>query len=266
MPIFSSMKKTFLLKRNALLSSANISWGTMALAFALIAFFVRVLAPNFFWYAFTPVFASADVLAARSHSFMQSFSDVAALASKNERLMRENAALASENQTLFKKVADISALSDVQETGILASVIARPPESPYDTLVLAAGANAGVTLGMEAFGAGGVPLGVVSSILADFSRVTLFSAPSMNTAGWVGSANLPLTISGTGAGAVNAVAARSANIAVGDTVFVPGPGMFPIGTVTRIDGGLSSPSVTLRIQPKLNLFSVSWVMLRDTGL
>ena len=261
------MKRIFLAKRNKLLSSADVSWGAFALACALVIFLIRMLMPNFFWHVFTPIFHSADALSARTHSFLNSFSDATALASKNEQLASENAALASENQTLTQKLSDISALSDSQKvsTGILAGVVARPPESPYDTLVVAAGSNAGVTLGQEAFGAGNVPVGVVSSVLTDFSRVTLFSAPGTNTAGRVGRDNLPLTIFGAGAGAMNASVARSAGITVGDKVFVPGPGMFPIGIVVRVDSNSSSPSVTLRIQSALNIFSISWVMLRDTG-
>lgn len=262
------MKKTFLAKRNALLSSADASWGSFALAFALIALLLRILAPNFFWQAFTPIFRSADALAARSHFFLNSFGDVAALASKNEQLANENAALANENQALSQKVA---AMDSLGPAGVVAGVVARPPESPYDTLVLAGGKNAGIALGMEVFGNGGVPLGVISSVLADFSYATLFSAPGMNTAGWAGraglsaQADLPLTIVGAGAGAMNATAARSAGLAVGDTVFAPGPGALPIGVIARIDSDPSSPSVTLRIQPLLNLFSIAWVAVRDTG-
>ncbi|MGD0328134.1 MAG: rod shape-determining protein MreC [Minisyncoccia bacterium] len=265
------MKRTFLVKRNALFSSTGVSWGALALACALIVLLVRLLAPNFFWYAVAPVFKSANAFATTGHSFFTSFSNVSVLASRNEQLVNENAALANENQTLSQKVADISALFSSQSTkgntplGILAGVVARPPESPYDTLVLAAGKNAGVVAGMEVFGSGGVPLGIVSSVLADFSRATLFSAPGASTAGWIGTNNMPLTISGGGAGAMNATAARSANIKVGDTVFVPGPGMLPIGTVTRIESDPSSPSVTLRIQPMLNPFSIAWVTVRDTG-
>lgn len=267
------MKRTFLAKRNSILSSADTSWGVIALVCALIALIVRIFAPDFFWYAFTPVFRSADALATQSHLFLSSFGDTAALALRNEQLTNENAALANENQILSQKMTSIGALAYTSgEKGIIAGVVARPPESPYDILVLAAGKNAGVTLGMEVFGLptgkagnGGVPLGVISSVLADFSRATLFSAPSMSTAGWVGHANLPLTISGAGAGAMNAMVARSAGIMVGDTVFAPGPGMLPIGVVIRIDSDPSSPSVTLRIQPALNLFSISWVLLRDTG-
>ncbi|OGG92793.1 hypothetical protein A2609_03300 [Candidatus Kaiserbacteria bacterium RIFOXYD1_FULL_47_14] len=274
------MKKTFLSKRNALLSSANISWNFGVLVFALMVLSIRLFVPNFFWYAFTPVFKSANVLAARSHSFLQQFSDTAILALRNEQLTNENIALASENQALIQKMASIEkficghlvSTSDVDTKcpqslkGILAGVVARPPESPYDILVLAAGTRSGVAVGMEVFGAGGVPIGIISSTTTDFSRATLFSSSGIDTLGWVGRNSIPLTISGAGAGTMNAVVARSAGIVAGDMVFVPGPGMLPIGVVSRVDSDISSPSVTLRIQPAINLFSLSWVLIRDTGL
>src|SRR3989338_7976551 len=131
-------------------------------------------------------------------------------------------------------------------------------------LVLAAGSNTGVVLGMGAFAAGGVPIGVVSEVTADFSRVTLFSSPSVRTSGWVGQADLPLTIIGEGAGAMSATIARGESVIEGDKVFASGPGMLPIGTVARIDSAPSTPSMTLRIMPAQNLFSIAWVMLRDT--
>lgn len=258
------MKRTFLAKRNALVSSTSVSWGALALAGALFFLLLRLVAPNFFWQVFTPLFRVSDTLARDSHAFFNSFSDAATLALQNEKLMNENAALANENRALLKKAASISGLV-MGARGITAGVVARPPLSPYDTLVLAAGSEAGVTLGMEAFGAGGVPLGVVSSVLADFSRVTLFSAPNMAVNGWVGRTNVPVIINGAGAGALNASVARSAGIAAGDTVFAFGPGMLPVGVVARVDSDPASPSVTLRIMPAFNLFSIAWVVVRDTG-
>ncbi len=270
------MKRTFLAKRNAIFSPANISWGSTALAVAIFLLLLRLLAPNLFWKIFTPAFQASDSLDKTSHAIFVSFSDVAKLALQNEELTNENVALANENQALVQKVKSISGLS-ADARGIIAGVVARPPESPYDTLVLSAGSNDGVTLGMEAFGLpampahagqageGGVPLGVISAVFADFSRATLFSAPGVTVNGWVGKNSLPLIIKGTGGGTMNASVARSANIVVGDTVFAPGPGMLPIGNVVRIDNEVSSPSVTLRIMPALNLFSIAWVSLLDTG-
>ncbi len=265
------MKKTFLAKRNAFLSSTNISWGGYALIVAVLLLLMRFAAPDFFWKVFSPVFHSADSLAAESHMFFSSFGDAAKLSLQNESLLNENAALASENEALLQKESSLEALlgSPVPgrsaAPGILAGVVARPPESPYDILVLAAGTREGIAPGQEVFGEGNVPIGIVSSVLPDFSRATLFSSPGARVAGWAGSANVPLTIIGSGAGSMSATLARSAGIAVGDTVSGPGPGMLPIGKVVRVDSDPSSPSVTLRIMPIFNPFSVAWVVARDTG-
>lgn len=267
------MKRTYLTRRsNALFSPEGFSWGVAALVFVLSIFLVRFFAPNFFWNVFAPLYRGADAVAAAGRRFTSSFGDAASLSSKNEQLTNENAALASENRALVAKLNSLSGLMGSTTSaknavsGILASVIVRPPASPYDTLVLSEGIDAGVMVGMEVFGAGGVPLGVVSSVLPEYSRVTLFSAPGMVTHGWVGRAHVPLTIEGAGGGAMNATLARSANIAVGDVVYAPGPGALPIGSVTRIDDDPAAPEVMLRIIPAVNLFSVTWVILRDTGV
>ena len=262
------MKKTFLAKRNALLSSTDVSWGAYALLVAVFVLLVRFVAPNFFWHVFAPVFESADALATESHTFFASFGNAAALTLQNEKLQEENAALANENLVLLEKATSLEALgsSSGLGKGITAGVVARPPESPYDTLVLAQGSLSGITLGMMAFGAGGVPIGRVSSLWADFSRVTLFSSSGTRTLGWVGHPNTPLTITGFGAGVMEASLVRSAGVAEGDSVFIPGPGKLKVGTVTRIDTNPSSPVVTLHITPVLNPFSITWVLLRDTGV
>ena len=253
-----------MLKRNALVTSASLSWGGVALIAVLLLLALRILAPNVFWLALAPAFGASDTLADASHAFVSSFADTAALALLNEDLLRRNDALVRENEALKEQLGSVVGLAE-QPRGIIAGVVARPPMSPYDTLVLAAGSNAGVTLGMNAFGEDNVPLGVVTSVLTDFSRITLFSAPGVTFYGSVGAARLPLTIRGAGAGALHASAPRSAGIRVGDTVFAPGPGNLPIGAVARIDSDPSVSSVTLRIVPAVNPFSVTWVELRENG-
>lgn len=264
------MKKTFLVKRNALLTSRNVSWGVCAFAVSLVVLLIRFAAPNLFWQVLAPAFRASDAFTTESHAFLNNFSNAASLAERNEKLTSENFALASDNRALLQKVANLSSLSGSSvtknDTGISAGVVARPPESPYDTLLLAAGERNGVLAGMEAFGNGGVPIGIVSSVWSDFSRITLFSSAGSVTSGWVGYANVPITITGAGAGAMNASASRSAGVVVGDVVFVPGPGMLPIGSIVRIDSDPLSPGVTLRIRPAVNPFSIAWVELRSTGV
>lgn len=263
------MKRTFLSKRNALLSGRSVPVGAFSLAVVLLILGIRIVAPNIFWQLFSPIFNISDTLASESHTFLNHFSDAAKLASLQERLTAENAMLVSENQTLLKKTADLAALfgSNAQKDipGILAGVVARPPMSPYDTLELAMGEKEGVVLGMEAFGPGDVPVGFVSSVTAHFSRVTLFSFPGVVMNGWVGPTSTPLTLTGVGAGTLQTSVARAANIGVGNVVFVPGPGMKAIGSVVRVDSDPLSPGVTLRVMLAVSPFSISWVVLRATG-
>lgn len=261
------MKKTFLVRRNSFLSPDRISWGTIAVAFVCTIALVRFFAPNIFWALFAPVFRSVDGIVLESHSIIENFGNTKTLASRNEQLANDNAILASENEILSQKVAAIVGLSTSLQKlpGIIAGVIARPPESPYDSLLVSGGSDVGVVKGMEAFGEGQVPLGVVDTVYNHFSRVILFSASGVATQGWVGHGNIAVTLLGSGGGSMKISLPRSTGIVVGDHVFVPGPGMLPIGTIARIEGDPSSPSVTLHVMPILNLFSVTWVSLRDVG-
>lgn len=263
------MKKTYLARRNALISATGISWGAGALLCALLFLAFRLAAPNLFLKVVEPLFGASEGIAADSHAFLSHFSDAASLAALNEKLAAENAALADENAALLAKSEAQAALlgsSSARVAGIYAAIASRPPVSPYDTLVLAEGSKGGVAVGMEAFGPGGVPLGVVSSVLPDFSQLTLFSTPGTVTHGWVGHTGLPVTLTGVGGGALTASMPRSADISAGDTVFVPGPGQLPAGSVARVDSDPLSPAVTLRIVSAANLFSLSAVELRTTGI
>jgi cell shape-determining protein MreC len=236
-----------------------------ALLFALFVFCLRLLVPNLFLLATEPLFRASNAIGLESHSFFAAFSDRAALTARNEELTQQNEALATENATLIQKLESLGGTGG-HISGILADIAARPPVSPYDTLLLAMGEKGGVLLHMEAFSPSGTPLGIVSSVFADFSQVTLFSSPGMLTHGWVGQGSVPVTLTGVGGGVLVASAPRAAHVSVGDRVYAPGPGQLPVGTVIRIDSDELSPSLTLRIAASTNLFSLSSVELRSTGI
>lgn len=267
MQTFSSMKTTRWGRRNRGLSR-GAWWSVAVLAFALIFTLLRLLAPNLFLHALAPAFSLGNMLSTRMSSILADFADTRVLATKYASLESDNAVLSLENRTLKEKIRDLTALlgsGSREQNGIVAGVLARPPIAAYDTLILSAGTSAGVRERMEAFGEGGLPLGVVSSVTADFSRVTLFSAPGVSAAAWVGSARIPITLTGVGAGAYTASVPRGAGIAAGDAVFLPGPGAIPVGSVIHVGGEASEVFATLFIHPVTNPFSITWVSLRDVG-
>lgn len=172
-----------------------------------------------------------------------------ALRAERDRLMAENALLRAEGS-----------VSPEESSGIVAGVIARPPLSPYDVLIVGKGSNDGVQAGALVF-SNGIPLGTVADAGFGTSHIGLFSAPGRTVSGWVGEARIPVTVVGEGAGAFTATVARDAGILEGDTVFVPGPGALPLGTVARITTHPSSPGATLFIRPLVNLFTLSVVTI-----
>ncbi len=265
------MKKTSLAKRNAFLLGAQLSWGGGALFFVLALLALRMVAPNVLLTLVAPLSRVGSTLSTAASRYVPTLGGASSFVALNERLVTENQVLTNENSTLLQKTKDLAALLGTASstpslaTGILAGVVAEPPEDPYSALTLSAGSRTGVKLGMEAFATGGAPIGVVSSVLPDFSRVTLFSAPGERLSAWIGPTEMPITIYGAGAGTFTASVPRAANVTVGEIIFAPGPGALPVGSVTRIDNIPSAPTVALRIAPVVNPASVAWVVLRESG-
>jgi cell shape-determining protein MreC len=263
------MRRTFLAKRNTLLSGNPISWGAWALLFALVLVLMRIVVPGLFWSLTAPAFSVSGKISESAHVFFGRFQNAELLSKRNDELTSVNAALAAENKTLSQKIADLDALGGAtaaeEEEAIPAAVLTRPPTSPYDTLLVAAGAREGAMLHMEAFGAGGVPVGFVSAVSSHVSRVTLFSAPGIETDAWLGDAATGIRLSGKGGGPFIASIARTIPAAVGDIVSISGPGRIAVGSVAQIDADPLSPTVRLDILPLINPFSIAWVSLRATG-
>lgn len=194
-----------------------------------------------------------------------SFDSRAELMEDRDRLLRENEALRNQSATFAARATDFERLlggRTERAGGILAGVLARPPVSPYDVLIVDQGSNAGIRISATAYGPGGVPLGTVTSADANTSRVTLYSHTGNITEGWAGPNRIPVKLTGTGAGGFDAEIPGTAGAAVGDQVFVPGPGALPVATITEVVTDPSSPSVVLRIRSQINPFSLTWVTIQ----
>lgn len=230
----------------------------------LIVMVLRLLVPGALVTVAAPLWATGNVLTAGVGNVGSFFTDKVALTEDRDRLMRENAALYAKSALLEAKARDLERLLGGRTEGaegILAGVLARPPVSPYDILIVDAGADAGVSVGSRADGPGGMPIGEIESTTKDSARVQLFSTPAKETESWIGEARIPVTLVGEGSGAMSAVVAREAGIAVGDLVYMAGPGALPIGSVTAVGNDPSSPRSRVDIRPLLNPFSVTWVTI-----
>src|SRR3989344_1042685 len=191
--------------------------GAAVLGVVLLCAFLRLVVPNIFLSAVAPIMIFGNGLSMGTYSFFSNFANARSLAARVQKLEEENVALAVENRTLLEQVRDLG--GGLSREGIRAGVISRPPVAAYDTLILSVGSDGGVVHGMAAYGSGGVPIGTVSSVTPSFARVTLFSAPGVETSAWVGSEHVPVTLRGRGAGTFAASVPRGSQVAAGGAGF-----------------------------------------------
>lgn len=249
--------------RGGVFSSLGRLLAALVALAVLILFVVRLVAPGALTSLVSPLWRAGSV-ATDTVGNTVSLSSRRELTDDRERLMREVDTLRTECATLAARAADLERLLGGRTErvgGVLAGVLARPPVSPYDVLVVDQGQNAGIAIGNYAFGPGGVPLGTVTSADARSARVTLYSTTDHVTEGWAGATRVPVKLVGTGAGGFDAEVSGTAGIVLNDQVFAPGPGALPIGTVSEVVTDPSSPTVVLRIRPVMNPFSITWVTI-----
>lgn len=271
------MKKRYLLRRNGsyggVLQSAMLPLGICG-AFVFILIVFRLALPGVFVAVATPFWQAGTGLSAGVGSVFTGFDSKQQLAAQNVALASEVSTLKNENAVLTARAQDLTKLlgggSGALNAGggtdmILEGVLARPPESPYDTIVVQGGSSDGIDAGARVFGNGGIPIGSVQSVTVHSAVIKLLSTAGVITDGWVGSNRTPISLTGTGAGTFTATLAKAATPSVGDEIYVPGPGSVPIGTVAGIVTDPSSPTVQLRIQPFVNIFSITWVEVARAG-
>lgn len=227
---------------------------------------IRLAAPNAFFALVSPLMQVGTAATASVGDSIVGVTDSSQLAAQNRSLEEEVLTLKNQNAALTARTQDLTKLlggsSEGEVQGIPAGVLARPPESTYDTLLVAAGSTDGVKIGDEVFAQGGIPIGTIAHADTHSSQVMLFSSAGHTISGWIGTDHIAVSLTGAGAGAFTASLSKDATIQEGAFVYIPGPGAIPMGTVVHVDTDPSSPSATIHIQPNVNIFSVTWVDIR----
>lgn len=146
----------------------------------------------------------------------------------------------------------------------LAVILAKPPQSPYDTIVLDIGVLAGVKIGAPIFGFGNIALGQVNSVSLKHSTATLFSNGGFESQGIVERSDLAITLFGTGGGGFEARVPQDADVLPGDIIFLPGQSPSPLGRVVGVKSTPASSFKFVRVNSLINLNHVRWVEVDST--
>jgi len=136
-------------------------------------------------------------------------------------------------------------------TMTVATILSKPNQSPYDTLLIDAGTNQGVKTGDAVFALGDVPIGSVSDVSSSSATVILFSNPGTTTQVIIPSAvsalnasatavpttaggNVATQIVGRGGGNFEIVIPKGSVLQEGAQAVLPGINAYVVGIVQKV--------------------------------
>ena len=147
-----------------------------------------------------------------THTFEQWFVNIGTTLRFKNTLVSENISLQEQITQLGARVADRDMLA--QENAALkatlgrvgttkftlAAVLAKPPESVYDTLVIDGGSNVGLAVGQVVYANGDTPIGTIEQVLPSSAIVSLYSSSGTKTDARLDPSNIDVTLVGRGGG------------------------------------------------------------------
>lgn len=136
--------------------------------------------------------------------------------------------LLAENKTLH------SLLSSTSSPRILANIIGRPPQLPFDALLLDVGSKDGIEENALVYVYNDKAVGLIARVFPDSSVVALATSPGVKSSVYVIGPNIFATAVGDGGGVLRVNVPQGLIIKEGDPVVVPALGAGIYGTISKV--------------------------------
>ncbi len=148
---------------------------------------------------------------------------------------------------------------------ILAAIVSRPPQSPYDVFIIDTGSDNGIKGGMRVTAFSNILLGYVTDVFSKTSKIKLVSFPEEETNVLIESVSTGAKISalatGRGGGDMEIKIPSSLEVHSGDRIMTPGTYPLMLGIVERAEINLSDPFQKIFFRLPLNLQELKYVMI-----
>ncbi len=124
---------------------------------------------------------------------------------------------------------------------IIAGVISRPPQTPYDTMLIDRGSDDGILLNAPVYYGEGQAIGYVQTVFRGSAQVTLFSSPGVESTVYVFGPNIFTTAYGEGGGIIRLSVPQGIVIQKGNIVLLPSLERGVLGTIDDIQSVATEP-------------------------
>jgi len=241
------------------------------LLFGLSAIFPKAMR-GFFTTTAVPVWKVSEVVGNGFQNVTGFFAFKSSLSAQVASLQNQVASLELKQvdyDAVTKENQDLKILFGQNPTNpnsrVLAGVISKPPQSPYDTFVLDAGSENGIVVGDKVYISDTVLVGEIASVTGKNSIVNLFSKSGMTNALSDERTGATYQISGDGGANMSVEAPKDADILWGDTFSYPSLATSVVGSVFYIDQSAQASFKTVFLRVPGNVFQTKWVFVETSN-
>lgn len=198
----------------------------------------------------TSIFRSKNKLISENETLKETLRDI-----RLELLDRD--ILKEENMELKRILGRVEA-----DQYVLGAVLAKPNRTPYDTLIIDAGRDDGVTEGNHIVVGKNLIIGELVEVFGKTSKGILYSSPGESTEVRIGTQGIFGTAHGVGGGNFAVEVPRDMEVSVGDPVTAPGISHKIFGVVESIDINPTDSFQIVRFTTPVNIFELDLVLIQ----
>ena len=189
---------------------------------------------------FRPLLSSGNTAGGKLQSIGAYFSSRNSLYNENVNLKTRLDTDVAERAHYDSVVRENTELKEILERKkvetpmILASILAKPNQSPYDTLLIDIGKDKGMQVGQTVFAFGSIPIGRIAEVYINTSKVILFSNSGEKTQVVISGPNIFAELVGRGGNNFEMILPRDMTLLKDDQVVLPGIDPYVVATVQTI--------------------------------
>jgi len=170
-------------------------------------------------------------------------------------LLAINTTLQAENEYL----KDLLGRKDIKKDTVLASILVKPPQIPYDLLIIDIGEDHNINVGNRVLVNGNVYLGEIVDVYSKTAKVRLYSTPGEKISVVLGSNSVSVEAVGMGGGNFNIYIPQEIEVQEGDVIIVPSIMTNVLGIVEKINFKETDSFQTVLFKSPINISELSFV-------
>ncbi len=218
-----------------------------------------------------PLFGAEQSMRTGMDARLSFFRSKRALLEENKALQEKNAFLTAEVYTVSVIKKENQELKEIlgqrvpDRRLLLARVNAQPNRSPYGTLLLDKGSDAGVRVGDIVTVHGDIAIGKIDRVYAGSSVASFFSSPGEKIDARLLEGNIPVVAEGMGGGNFKARVPKGIIVKEGDAVISPVLSSPLLGVVMAVEVAPSDSFQNILFQVPVNIYELKWVEILLEG-